>query len=73
MYLHATYATEAVDTRGPTGEFYEVLEAEVRDFGGNVLAGPAPISEIMSREFRTPVNIVPTKLGHRVETADHAI
>lgn len=73
MYLHAEYATEIVSTKGPTGEFHEVIEAEARDFGGNILAGPEPIANLMKREFLIPINIVPTKLGHRVETADNAI
>ena len=68
--IHCDYASETFTTSGPTGNFREVLEAQVEDYGGNVLAGPGPVEEVAARKFRVATRIVPTKLGVSVASAD---
>ena len=75
---HTTYATEICGTDDTAFEFREVIEAEVHDFGGNVLAGPAPVGEAvvfaaMQKSIGRKVKVIPTKLGMLVDNADIVI
>lgn len=65
--LHARYAAEIAGSDGPTGEFVEVLEIALCDFGGNVLWKGQPGRE---PTYQIPTRLRATKVGERVGSAD---
>ncbi len=66
MNKHTYYGVEIVGPEGPTGTFREVLEAEVQDYGGNVLASGKAGSWLDVRRRTTGQRLVATKLGDEI-------
>lgn len=62
--VHVFAVCEIWEREGPTGDFAEVLEGEVRDAGGNVLfAGSAADCVSEAAKYRLRVQCWPTKVG----------
>lgn len=73
--IYLDHAAELWTNQGPTGDYVQVLEGELRDAGGNVLfAGEADECARRQYEFRRATK-VPTKWMRRPEDvivgADH--
>ncbi|GIW81508.1 MAG: hypothetical protein KatS3mg105_3315 [Gemmatales bacterium] len=59
---HFGHVAEVWTNGGPTGEFVEVLEGEIQDYGGNTLfKGTADSVFRRQKRFRIPTVLVPTK------------
>lgn len=68
--LWVTYCSEVLAADGPTGEFVEVLELAVRDYGGNELWRGRPGDE---PTYQIPTKLVATKTGVPVCGADNLV
>jgi hypothetical protein len=70
--LHTLYGVEIMGREGPTGEFREVLEMRLEDYGGNVLQeGKAGSWAFDHCKWRIPVRRVATKLGVEIASAEY--
>lgn len=62
--IHVTAICEIWTTEGPTGDFAEVLEGEVRDAGGNVLFSGAAVECVKeAAKYRIQVKCWPIKVS----------